>query len=140
MVLGDLRGVSQPTVSRTIKKVSYYIGELFHRFIKFPDADETQHSYLEFYRIAEFPGVVGCIDGTHVPIRNPGGEHPEIFRNRLGIFSFNCQVCIERNRIKNCLKYGPSSIICSLTAVIFTNDFLNPHIPHFDDLYKAYDL
>ncbi|KAJ9596764.1 hypothetical protein L9F63_012222, partial [Diploptera punctata] len=34
---------------------------------------------------------IGFIDGTHIKIRNPGGEYPEIFRNSLGVFSFNCQ-------------------------------------------------
>ncbi|KAJ9596490.1 hypothetical protein L9F63_012473, partial [Diploptera punctata] len=28
--------------------------------------------------------TVGFIDGTHIKIRNPGGEYPEIFRNSLG--------------------------------------------------------
>ncbi|KAJ9578314.1 hypothetical protein L9F63_005459, partial [Diploptera punctata] len=41
-----------------------------------------------------FPDIqekIGFIDGTHIKIRNPGGEYPEIFRNSLGVFSFNCQ-------------------------------------------------
>ncbi|KAJ9598373.1 hypothetical protein L9F63_010947, partial [Diploptera punctata] len=45
------------------------------QFITFPNGDE----------------VLGFIDGTHIKIRNPGGEYPEIFRNSLGVFSFNCQ-------------------------------------------------
>lgn len=36
-------------------------------------------------------GVVGCIDGTHIPIPSPGGENAEMFRNRKGTFSINVQ-------------------------------------------------
>ncbi|XP_069969597.1 putative nuclease HARBI1 [Penaeus vannamei] len=35
------------------------------------------------------PGVIGCIDGCHVPIQNPGGQHPEIYRCRKGWMSIN---------------------------------------------------
>ena len=93
-MLADLRG---------IRKVSNHIGELFLQFIKFPDIDGARRLYQEFYRIAQFPGVVGCIDGTYVPIKNPGGENAEVFRNRLGVFSFNCQVRIVANFIINYL-------------------------------------
>ncbi|XP_065658424.1 putative nuclease HARBI1 [Hydra vulgaris] len=44
-----------------------------------------------FYQIQRFPGCKGAIDGTHIPIINPGGENPEIYRNRKGFFSLNCQ-------------------------------------------------
>nr|XP_050030029.2 putative nuclease HARBI1 [Dermacentor andersoni] len=45
----------------------------------------------EFYTIARFPGVSGCIDCTHVPIRSPGGDDAEVFRCRKGYFSINVQ-------------------------------------------------
>ncbi|KAH7952053.1 hypothetical protein HPB52_017561 [Rhipicephalus sanguineus] len=41
--------------------------------------------------MARFPGVSGCIDCTHVPMKNPGGEDAEVFRNRKGYFSINVQ-------------------------------------------------
>ncbi|KAH7968614.1 hypothetical protein HPB52_010132 [Rhipicephalus sanguineus] len=45
----------------------------------------------EFYKIGKFPGVSGCIDCTHVPIRSPGGDDAEVYRNRKGYFSINVQ-------------------------------------------------
>ncbi|KAH7961883.1 hypothetical protein HPB52_013099 [Rhipicephalus sanguineus] len=45
----------------------------------------------EFYRIANFPGVTGCIDCTHVKIKSPGGDDAEVFRCRKGYFSINVQ-------------------------------------------------
>ncbi|KAL1436913.1 hypothetical protein MTO96_049210 [Rhipicephalus appendiculatus] len=46
----------------------------------------------DFYEIARFPGVTGCIDCTHVRIKSPGGEDAEVYRNRKGVFSVNVQV------------------------------------------------
>nr|CAD7267541.1 unnamed protein product [Timema shepardi] len=50
-----------------------------------------------FYEIRGFPGVVACVDGTHIPIKNPGGVRPEIYRNRHGWFSLNVQVAAGAN-------------------------------------------
>ncbi|GBP60940.1 Putative nuclease HARBI1 [Eumeta japonica] len=41
--------------------------------------------------IAGFPGVVGCIDCTHIKIKNPGGSQAEVFKNRKRWFSLNIQ-------------------------------------------------
>ncbi|KAK5647938.1 hypothetical protein RI129_002830 [Pyrocoelia pectoralis] len=45
-----------------------------------------------FFGIAGFPGVIGCIDGTHIPIKNPGGQNAEVYRNCKGWMSLNVQV------------------------------------------------
>lgn len=92
VVSADLRGVSQPTVSRIIKRISVLIARKRPQFIKFPNPAECQDNARHVYERSRFAGVVGAIDGTHVPILNPGGEHAEVFRNRKSIFSFNCQV------------------------------------------------
>ncbi|KAK3521666.1 hypothetical protein QTP70_015599, partial [Hemibagrus guttatus] len=44
----------------------------------------------DFHRIAEFPNVVGCIDGTHIPIIAPS-ENEADFVNRRSIHSINVQ-------------------------------------------------
>lgn len=41
------------------------------------------------------PGVIGCVDCTHIAITRPGGddEHPEhIYVNRKGYHSINVQL------------------------------------------------
>jgi len=38
--------------------------------------------------------VIGAIDGCHIEIQSPGGDDPELFRNRKQRFSVNVQgVC-----------------------------------------------
>ncbi|XP_049520650.1 putative nuclease HARBI1 [Dermacentor silvarum] len=92
IVTGDLVNVSQPTVSRVIERVSTMTARsLFPALVKFPSASEVSGGMQAFYRIGKFPGVSGCIDCTHVPIKSPGGDHAEVYRNRKGYFSINVQ-------------------------------------------------
>ncbi|XP_049515742.1 putative nuclease HARBI1 [Dermacentor silvarum] len=64
---------------------------LFPQLVKLPNATEAAVIMEEFYAMARFPGVSGCIDCTHVRMKNPGGEDAEVFRNRKGYFSINVQ-------------------------------------------------
>lgn len=107
VVTGDLIKVSQPTVCRTVNKVTGLIARhLFRELVHFPKAEEYAQVMHAFYLIGRFPGVTGCIDCTHVRIKSPGGDTAEVFRNRKGVFSINVQVrriysfhCSTRNRI-----------------------------------------
>ncbi|XP_064478311.1 putative nuclease HARBI1 isoform X1 [Ornithodoros turicata] len=92
MVIGDVVNVSQPTVSRAIATLSRALARLRPDHVRLPTPDEIPDVRLQFYKIAGFPGVTGCIDGTHIPIQSPGGENAELFRNRKGVFSVNVQV------------------------------------------------
>lgn len=65
--------MDQSTVSRIIRKVSESIARLRNRFIKMPGThEEIVACQNNFYRVAHFPRVVGCLDGTHIKIRSPG--------------------------------------------------------------------
>lgn len=64
----------------------------------FPNDVQCRENALQVYERSRFPGIVGAIDGTHVPIMNPGGEHAEVFRNRKRVFSFNCQGIVNHKR------------------------------------------
>ncbi|XP_037520859.1 putative nuclease HARBI1 [Rhipicephalus sanguineus] len=92
VVSADLVNLSQPTVSRIVKRVTNVIaGTLFPALVKLPDVTQAGQVMEEFYRIANFPGVTGCIDCTHVKIKSPGGDDAEVFRCRKGYFSINVQ-------------------------------------------------
>uniref|UniRef100_A0A6P7HB24 Uncharacterized protein LOC114348516 n=1 Tax=Diabrotica virgifera virgifera TaxID=50390 RepID=A0A6P7HB24_DIAVI len=56
IVTGDLRGFSQPTVSRCIFKISQLLAQLLPTYIKFPEGLENQRKNQRlFYDIANFP-------------------------------------------------------------------------------------
>lgn len=93
VVTGDLVHISQPTACRAIGRVTRLIAShLFRELVHFPDASDFTTVMRDFYEIANFPGVTGCIDCTHVRIKSPGGDNAEVFRNRKGVFSINVQV------------------------------------------------
>ena len=52
--------------------------------------------YFRYYEKFQFPGIIGCIDCTHVAIFPPGitdEEHPEhLYVNRKGYHSINVQL------------------------------------------------
>uniref|UniRef100_A0A8C7TQF2 DDE Tnp4 domain-containing protein n=1 Tax=Oncorhynchus mykiss TaxID=8022 RepID=A0A8C7TQF2_ONCMY len=49
-----------------------------------------------------FPGVIGCIDGCHVPIKCPSTPDVEEYRNRKNWFSMNVQgVCTPNLKFLN---------------------------------------
>ncbi|CAK1589161.1 unnamed protein product [Parnassius mnemosyne] len=109
IISGDLISVSQPTVSRIVKRVSYLISLQIKRYIKFPE--NSEYTKLKFYQIAQFPGVRGCIDCTHVAIQNPGGNFAEVFRNRKKFFSINTQlVCGPELEIYDIVADRPGSV------------------------------
>ena len=96
LVVADLIGVHKSTVCRTVHKVSEAIASLRPRFVRFPSNDEERiQTMREFYSISQFPGVLGCIDCTHIPILSPGNDLAEIYRNRKGYFSLNIQTICD---------------------------------------------
>ncbi|CAK1589292.1 unnamed protein product [Parnassius mnemosyne] len=109
IITGDLIKVSQPTVSRIVKRVSYLFCLKMQRFVKFSSNLETIKE--QFYSIGSFPGIIGAIDGTHIPIQNPGGSYAEVFRNRKKYFSINVQiVCGPDLQIYDIVADRPGSV------------------------------
>lgn len=76
----------------------------------------------EFFEIAKFPGVLGAIDCTHVPIVSPGGPNAELYRNRKSYFSINVQAVSSASLLfLNCVARWPGSVHDS---TIFSNSRL----------------
>ena len=64
---GFLHVIGDTTVSRTITDVSRTLTAKQPCFIKWPlTHDECEKIKNEFYIRGGFPGVVGCVDGTHM--------------------------------------------------------------------------
>jgi hypothetical protein len=68
--------VSQPSVCRAIKEVTNALNnpEIFNRWVHLPNNFEQLNNVrLNFSQKHGFPGVIGCIDCTHVAIVCPPG-------------------------------------------------------------------
>src|SRR6266496_1944836 len=87
----DQFGVGKSTVSNIIGDVSKAIvQQLSGQYIRFSNIDEATHS-MEFWREKTgIPGVVACIDGSHIPILQPA-HSGTVYCNRKGYYSINVQ-------------------------------------------------
>lgn len=80
--LGEQYGVSLGTVSHVIQRVTNGILSTYNDLIRMPSSHELCTEIAsEFYDIAGIPNVIGCVDGSLVPIRRPSSnEHVFVCR------------------------------------------------------------
>ena len=68
----DFVQVSQPSVSKILTSFSGSMVKLAPKFIfMLPTRADIFESKHNFYQVAGFPGVIGCIDGSRIPIVVP---------------------------------------------------------------------
>lgn len=86
-------GMTQPTVSKTISLLlNVFERKLCSIWINFiMDESEVVEAKQDFYSKAMFPGVVMCVDGTHVKLTAPSSE-TFLFFNRKGWYSLNVMI------------------------------------------------
>ncbi|XP_066984532.1 putative nuclease HARBI1 isoform X2 [Macrobrachium rosenbergii] len=89
--VGDAYNISQCKVSTSLKTVARAIANMSPQYIKFPAGNDLRQKMMDFQSIAGFPGVIGTIDCTHIPILKPSLPNSEIYRCRKGFFSLNVQ-------------------------------------------------
>ena len=70
-VLGDTVHVHKSTVSRIIHRVSVALCRHARDFIHLPPQAEANVQKRKFYAMHNFPGVIGCVDGTQIQIQAP---------------------------------------------------------------------
>ena len=112
ILIGDTANVHKTTVARIIHDVSSIIASYSPRYISFPTSQAQRREVMDgFHDIAQFPGVIGTIDCTHIRIKSPGGEYAETFRNRKAYFSINCQTISDSNLlIRDIVARWPGSV------------------------------
>ncbi|XP_052807745.1 putative nuclease HARBI1 [Mya arenaria] len=111
LLIAEIHGISRPSVGRAIDRVTNALCRHINRFISMPvDDAEIRIKKKEFYSIAGFPNVLGCIDCTHVRIRAPTHNEAD-FVNRKGFHSVNVQmVCDARFIIMDVVAKWPGSV------------------------------
>ena len=90
-------GLAQPTVSlilaETIKILEEVICPLHIKF-KMTE-EEKDEAKVDFFDKTGFPGVIGCVDGTHIKILAPKKEEQHLYFNRKGFFSINAMIVMS---------------------------------------------
>jgi nuclease HARBI1 len=107
---GDVHGVSQSSVSRIVNNVSVALFSCAVNYIQFPtEADDERRLMADFHKIANFPSVLGCIDGTQIAILAPR-ENEHLYVCRKGFHALNVQVvCDARMQFLNVVAKWPGA-------------------------------
>ena len=93
----DFLKVAQPTVSKKLTQFMNSITTKASGYIYMPRSrEEVAKTKHDFYQLAGFPGVIGCIDGSHIPIVAPQ-EDEFVFFNRKGFHSTIIQAVCDSN-------------------------------------------
>ncbi|XP_055837670.1 putative nuclease HARBI1 [Episyrphus balteatus] len=96
-------GMAQSTISVVLSEVLNILEvQLCPRWISLAMTEEEKsEARLHFYRKGRIPGVIMCIDGTHIKISKPTGENSHLFLNRKGFYSLNAMiVCDHEQKIR----------------------------------------
>ncbi|CAG4992876.1 unnamed protein product [Colias eurytheme] len=121
-----LHNVAQITVSRSINEVTKALNKIYHKYIKWPtQCDERNIIKAKFYQKFKFPGVLGCIDGTHVAILRPH-IHEERYYNRKGFHSLNVMIICDADL--NILCVDASSPGSAHDSTVWQNHPLSHHL------------
>ncbi|XP_062619673.1 putative nuclease HARBI1 [Saccostrea cucullata] len=108
-LVGDSLNISESSVGRIVKDVAGAIVQIFRNFINFPAGERAAKVMEGFRRIAGFPKVLGCVDGTQIRISTPT-ENEADFVNRKGFHSLNVQmVCDPNFRVTSLCARWPGS-------------------------------
>lgn len=103
-LLSDIFDISDSSVVVCRNRVVHaLLNNLQDRYISWPLEQNLQADIAEKFREKRgFPGILGCIDGTHVQIMPPK-EHPQSYVNRKNYHSIILQaVCLHNMLFTNC--------------------------------------
>ena len=89
-VVASAHGISQPSVSSCVRGVTDALCSIAKEYIQFPTPARQMSIQFGFMEKFGFPKVLGCIDGSHVPIVAPS-TNEAIYVNRRSYHSINFQ-------------------------------------------------
>lgn len=110
-------GMAQPTLSVVLTEVVHLIEQKLCKIwiiSKLTEEEKAQNKNY-FYSKTKFPGIVGCIDGTHVHIMGPKEDVRRLYLNRKGYFSLNVLLVSYLCITNNCFHIGGLFCRCAIT-------------------------
>ncbi|KAJ8968013.1 hypothetical protein NQ317_014266, partial [Molorchus minor] len=94
--LADRFDVTKSTAYECVRRIIDAIICLRQDFIRWPTPVEARRTSIYFKEVNNFPNVIGCIDGSHIPIARPK-EKSDSYINRKGYHSVILQgICNEK--------------------------------------------
>ncbi|XP_050710739.1 uncharacterized protein LOC126995293 [Eriocheir sinensis] len=111
LTMADCLEMSAFSVCKFVHRIAVILARMSPNYIKFPEPANTRQVAEDFHAVAGMPGVIGCIDGTLIPIVSPGGNTAEIYRYRKGYLALIVMaVCDAKMRFTNVVSSWPGSV------------------------------
>lgn len=86
-------GLSQPSVSKVISELIRIVEQrLAPKWIKSQTNEEKDEAKHAFFQKRSFPGIIGCVDGTHTHIHSPKLDFQHAYLGRKGYHSINAMI------------------------------------------------
>lgn len=98
-------GVRPSTLYYFYTYVIEALREMKPQYISWPSAEDRADIKAAFQRASGFPGVVGCIDCTHIYVTAPVVDAGE-YINRHHSYSYNVQATVDNNLLITSLHVG----------------------------------
>ena len=91
----DLHGLSRMSVSTCVRATTNALVNRLPQYISYPRDEASQNQIKQdFYKLRNFPHVLGAIDGTLIPIKAPTND---LFVCRKGYHALNIQGISDAN-------------------------------------------
>lgn len=106
----DIHGISQPSFSRMFMGVVDALNASLDNIIFPMGQEEILRTKEDFLRVANFPNVVGAIDGTLIPIIGMSGDDEHVFVCRKGFHAINMQGIVTADcKLEHSRDNGPAA-------------------------------
>jgi len=94
-VVGNIFGIHKSTVKKCLYKVVNAINNVMMKnYLYMPNEFEAVEIANNFEKICHIPQIIGCIDGSHIPILAPVDGYRD-YVNRKGWPSYNLQAVVD---------------------------------------------
>lgn len=88
-----LSSTCKATVCRIIAEcLNFFEQHICGLWIQMVRPEEENIIKQAFFGSKGFPGIIGCVDGTHIRIKSPGDHLKHLYYNRKGYYSINAMV------------------------------------------------
>ncbi|XP_055915446.1 uncharacterized protein LOC129950860 [Eupeodes corollae] len=95
--VSNLFGVSQSTAWHIIQRVTMWLISIGHEYVKWPSRDEIAQNIALMEEKTKMPGILGCIDGSHIKIKAPVLNKENYF-NRKHYYSILLQGVVNAKK------------------------------------------
>ena len=105
-------GIARCTVGAVVHEICQILSEnIDPKIVNFPvSKQEVAEATGHFLQTFGFPQIIGCIDGTHIPIKQPSENSHDYFSYRM-CYTINCQaICDAYGKFINVEVKWPDSV------------------------------